>query len=81
MVQNLRFLCKNAFETGAGFVSGLPGIGFWFDHVACSYLSLWYIHARQRYAFKRRHQLKPVVYLINQKRLREEAYLMTNQTL
>ena len=72
---------EKRLRTGAGFVNGLAGIGFWFDHVACSYLSLWYIHAGQRYAFKRTHQLKPVVYLINQKHLREEAFLMPNQTL
>ena len=66
MVQNSRFLWKNAFEQGWDLLTGWAGIGFWFDHVACSYLSLWYIHAGQRYAFKRTHQLKPVVYLINQ---------------
>jgi hypothetical protein len=72
---------ETRLRTGAGVVNRLAGIGFWFDHVACFYLSLWYIHAGQRFGFKRTHQLKPVVYLINQKHLREEVFLMPNQTL
>jgi hypothetical protein len=45
------------------------------------YLSLWYIDAGQRFGFERAHQLKAVVYLINQKQLREDAFLMPNQAV
>lgn len=72
---------EKRLRTQAGFVSRLAGIGFWFDHVACFYLSLWYIDAGQRFGFERAHQLKAVVYLINQKQLREDAFLMPNQAV
>ena len=74
MVQNSRFLWKNAFEQGRDLLTG------WRKSVS-GLTTLRYIQAGQRYAFKRTHQLKPVVYLINQKHLREEAFLMPNQTL
>jgi hypothetical protein len=77
----LAIAMEKRLRTEAGFVSRLAGNGFWFDHVACFYLSLWYIHAGQRFGFKRTHQLKPVVYLINQKHLREDVFLMPNQAL